>query len=148
MNFASNKILRTMILCFLCAFLLALPFSNGNLGVLSWFGFLPLFIALKDKSRLQSFLLAYFTGIIFWLGAIWWLVHVTLAGTILLILYLALYFGLFGLFVSPYTLSTTYLPAGRQAIYCLLFISSIWVLLEYLRSHLLTGFPCALLGYS
>lgn len=131
--------IKPLILCFLSGIILTLPFSNGKLWLLSWFGFLPLFVALKDKSKFQAFLLSYFTGIIFWLGSIWWLVHVTLAGTILLILYLALYFGLFGFFASTYLLSTNY---------SLLLIPSIWVLLEYLRSHLLTGFPWALLGYS
>ncbi len=125
--------------CFLSAAILVLPFSNGKLWFFSWFGYLPLFVALKDKSRLQSFLLAYFTGVIFWSATIWWLANVTYAGTILLILYLALYFGLFGLLVSSCLLPT---------IYYLLFIPSVWVLLEYLRSHLLTGFPWALAGYS
>jgi apolipoprotein N-acyltransferase len=154
-KYFSVKGLKALLLCFLSSVILTLPFTNGRLWIFAWFGFLPLFVALKDKSGLQAFLLAYFAGIIFWAGTIWWLVHVTLAGTILLILYLALYFGLFGFFVSSYLLSTTYLPAlpvrqagGRQATYCLLFISSIWVLLEYIRSHLLTGFPWALLGYS
>ena len=83
-------------------------------------------------------MLSFFTGIIFWTGIIYWLVHVTLTGTIILILYLALYFGLFGI------LFTYLLPAT----YYLLFIPSAWVILEYIRGHLLTGFPWALLGYS
>jgi len=135
-------------LSILSALLLILSFPTFNLWIFAWFGFLPLFFAIRNKTRAQAFLLSYLSGIIFWLGTIWWLVHVTLAGTILLILYLALYFGLFGLLASSYPLSTIYLPAGRQATYYLLSIPSIWVLLEYLRSHLLTGFPWALLGYS
>lgn len=130
---------RDVFLSVLAGILLTLPYINGNLWIFAWMGFIPLFFALRNKNRAQAFLLAYFAGIIFWAGTIWWLVHVTLAGTILLILYLALYFGLFGFFVSSYLLPTTY---------CLLLIPSIWVLLEYLRSHLLTGFPWALLGYS
>ena len=121
--------------------LLALPFCRGRLWIFAWFGFVPLFLALRDKSRLQSFLLSYLCGIIFWSITIYWLIHVTLLGQILLILYLSLYFGIFGLLVSKlltidYRLST------------LLFIPSLWVLLEYLRAHLLTGFGWVLLGYS
>jgi len=57
-----------------------------------------------------------------------------------LVLYLALYFGIFGLIIKNYQLPITN--------YRLLFIPSLWVLLEYLRRHLFTGFPWALLGYS
>ena len=83
---------------------------------------------------------SYLTGVIFWLGIIYWLIHVTLAGMIVLVLYLAIYFGVFGLLFSLYTLY-----AIR---YTLLVIPALWVLLEYIRSHLFTGFPWALLGYS
>jgi len=131
---------KPLILCFLSGFILALPFYNAKFWIISWFGFLPLFIALKNKSRFLSFFLSYFTGIIFWSATIYWLIHVTLMGTIVLIFYLAFYFSLFGLLFSTmnYELSTMNL----------LFVPSIWVLLEYLRSQLFTGFGWALLGYS
>lgn len=131
--------IKPLIPPFLSGIILALPFANGKFWVFSWFGFLPLLIALKNKSRLQAFLVSYLTGVVFWTATIYWLIHVTLPGTILLILYLAFYFGFFGLFVCAYPLAAT-----SQ----LLFIPCIWVLLEYLRGHLLTGFPWALLGYS
>jgi len=57
-----------------------------------------------------------------------------------MIFYLALYFGLFGLIIRPCTKHSTF--------YTLIFIPSVWVLLEYIRGHLFTGFPWALLGYS
>ena len=134
------KVLKDYLLCLLSAVLLILSFPKFNLEFLAWVGFVPLFFALQNKTKWQAFFLAYFTGIIFWLGTIYWLAHVTLAGMIILALYLALYFGVFGLIISTinYKLSTMNL----------IFISSLWVLLEYLRSHLFTGFPWALLGYS
>jgi len=116
-----------------------MSFSKFNLGFLAGVGFVPLFFAIRDKSKTRALLFSYFAGVIFWLGIIYWLIHVTLPGTIVLILYLALYFGIFGLIIS------THLPS---ATYYLLFIPSLWVLLEYIRSYLFTGFPWALLGYS
>jgi apolipoprotein N-acyltransferase len=130
---------KDLFLCFLSAILLILSFPGFNLEFLAWFSFVPLFFALKNKSKIKAFIFAYFAGLIFWSGLIYWLVHVTLLGTILLILYLALYFGIFGLVLSmSYELRAT----------SLFFIPSAWIILEYLRSHLLTGFPWALLGYS
>jgi apolipoprotein N-acyltransferase len=131
--------LRKIILfCLLSAALLALTFSLSTFWFLAWFGFVPLFFAVENKPKVTRFLLAYLTGVLFWAGTIYWLVHVTLLGTIILVLYLALYFGIFGL-AFPYLLSTNYY---------LLSIPSAWVLLEYIRSYLFTGFPWALLGYS
>ncbi|MDD4939005.1 MAG: apolipoprotein N-acyltransferase [Candidatus Omnitrophica bacterium] len=120
--------------------MLILSFPRFNLEFLAWVGFVPVFFALKNKTLWQSFLLFFITGIVFWSGIIYWLVNVTLPGTIVLILYLALYFGVFALIIRPFT--------KRSAPYVLIFIPSVWVLLEFSRSHLLTGFPWALLGYS
>lgn len=120
--------------------LLALAFNNGRLWIFTWFAFVPLFLALNNKSLKQTFLLFLITGIIFWSGTIYWLVNVTLVGTLLLILYLALYFVIFGLFIRPST--------RDSQLYILLFVPALWILLEYIRSHLFTGFPWALLGYS
>ncbi|MFH0762910.1 MAG: apolipoprotein N-acyltransferase [Candidatus Omnitrophota bacterium] len=118
-----------------------LPYCNGNLWIFAWFGFVPLFFALKGKSKAKAFLLAYLTGSIFWAGTIYWLIHVTLPGLILLILYLALYFGIFGLFIS------SIIPRPSSLVHPFI-IPSIWVLLEFIRSYLFTGFGWALLGYS
>ena len=132
---------KAVLQCLLSAVLLALPFINGEFWILAWVGFLPFFVSLQNKTKLQAFFLAYLTGVFFWLFTIYWLVHVTLLGMILLVLYLALYFGIFGLLVfysmdyGLWTVDLMLIPLG-------------WVLCEYLRSHLLTGFPWALLGYS
>lgn len=131
--------LRQLILCFLSGLILSLPFANGKLWILSWFGYVLLFITIRGRPKPQAFLLSYLCGLIFWLVTIYWLAHVTLLGMLVLAAYLALYFGFFGLVVSFY-------PALRFRY--LLLVPSIWVLLEYARSHLLTGFGWALLGYS
>ena len=132
--------IKDYIFCILSAILLIFSLSSFNLWLLAWFGFVPLLLALQDKKSLSALLLSYLTGIIFWWGTIYWLVHVTLLGQIILILYLALYFGLFGLIVSA--------VRNRPHTMRLFAIPSFWVLLEYIRAHLFTGFPWAILGYS
>jgi apolipoprotein N-acyltransferase len=131
---------KAAFLCVCAGLLLVLPFQKFNFEFLAWIGFAPLFLALKNASKLKAFFLSYLTGAVFWLGTIYWLVHVTSFGMFLLALYLALYFGIFGFIVSGF------LP--RFSIFNFLFIPSLWVILEYVRSYLLTGFPWALLGYS
>lgn len=137
MVYSRWTIVKGLILCLLSAALLILSFPKFDLAFLAWVGFIPLFFILENKSKAKAFLFAYLTGVIFWAGIIYWLVHVTLSGTVVLILYLALYFGIFGLVYN-----------SQLTTYNLLTIPALWVLLEYTRSHLLTGFPWALLGYS
>lgn len=131
---------RGIFLAIVSGILLSLPFSYGNLWILAWVGFVPLFFALENRPQAQSFLLFYISGIIFWVATAYWLVHVTLPGAIVLVLYLALYFGLFGLVIRPCT--------RRYGLFTLIFIPAAWVVLEYVRGHLFSGFPWALLGYS
>ncbi len=132
---------KELFLCLFSAALLILSFPNFNIWLFAWFGFVPVFFALRNKPLKEAFFLFFITGIIFWWGTIYWLVHVTLIGTILLILYLALYFALFGLIIRPFT--------RRSSVYGLIFIPAVWVLLEYIRGRLMmSGFPWALLGYS
>ncbi|MCU0650608.1 MAG: apolipoprotein N-acyltransferase [Candidatus Omnitrophica bacterium] len=129
--------LRTVI----SALLLALAFANLNLEFLAWFGFLPFFFAVNNShNKKQSFILGFACGAIFWLGTIYWLAYVTAAGMLLLVLYLALYWGVFGLYV--------WWARSRSSIFKVFFIPALWVLLEYCRSYFMTGFPWALLGYS
>jgi apolipoprotein N-acyltransferase len=90
---------KSLILSCVSALLLVLSFPVFNLKFLAWAAFVPLLVALENKSIYQAFVLAYISGIVFWFGAIYWLVHVTGAGMFVLVLYLALYWGVFGLLI-------------------------------------------------
>ncbi|MCD6093841.1 MAG: apolipoprotein N-acyltransferase [Candidatus Omnitrophica bacterium] len=133
---------KAVFLAVLSSFLLILSFPKFNLSFFAWVGFVPLFIVSENRTRKESFLLFYLSGLIFWAGILYWLIQVNLIGFLLLIFYLALYFGIFGFFIPPAPRSP--LPAPRY----LLFLPSLWVSLEFIRSHLFTGFGWALLGYS
>ncbi|MDD5427972.1 MAG: apolipoprotein N-acyltransferase [Candidatus Omnitrophica bacterium] len=125
----------------LSAALLVLSFPDFNFEFLAWIGFVPLFFAIENKKPVKAFVISYITGIIFFLGTIYWLIHVTLPGMLIVVLYLALYFGLFGLACSHYFKTPkTYM--------LLLLVPSVWTALELVRSHFITGFGWNLLGYS
>lgn len=144
--------LKGVALAILSAILLALSFPKFNLEFLAWFAFIPLFFALKEVSKGRAFFLGFACGLVFWDITVYWLVHVTMVGAIVLILYLALYFGVFSLLASIFLNQakvSASSPSGRPAEQRMIFlIPAIWVILEYSRSHLLTGFPWAFLGYS
>ncbi|MGD9015072.1 MAG: apolipoprotein N-acyltransferase [Candidatus Omnitrophota bacterium] len=137
-----KKIAFGIILVLISAVFLIVSFlPNANLELFAWFAFVPLFFTLQNKTKAKAFLISYLAGIIFWLGTIYWLIHVTFVGLIILVIYLALYFGFFGLAVSL-------IRPRHNALTGSLIIACLWVGLEYLRSHLFTGFSWALLGYS
>ncbi|MFH1191210.1 MAG: apolipoprotein N-acyltransferase [Candidatus Omnitrophota bacterium] len=114
--------------------------SGGNLWLFAWCGFIPLFIALENKSLRRAFLIAFFCGVVFWSLCVYWLIHVTLLGQIALVLYLAVYFGLFG--------GVIYFSRFLSVKNRLFWLPASWVLLEYSRSYLFTGFPWSLIGLS
>ena len=122
------------------AAMLILSFPNFNLSILAWVAFVPFFFALDGRNRRESFQLSYLLGVIFFLGTIYWLIHVTLPGMIAVALFLALYFGIFGL--------ALYLAPRTTGYRLLLFIPAVWVAIEWLRVHLLGGFGWALLAHS
>jgi len=96
--------------------------------------------ALDGKKPLAAFGLGYFLGVLFFAGTVYWLIHVTFAGVIVLILYMGVYFALFGLGYS--------LMSRLPRIEKLFVLPSIWIAVEFIRSRMFTGFDWASLGYS
>ena len=89
-----------LLLAVTSAILLIFSFPDYNIEFLAWFAIIPLLFAIDGKKPLKAFLIAYLTGVLFFLGTVYWLIHVTLPGMIVVALYLGLYFGLFGLMAS------------------------------------------------
>ena len=132
--------MKRIALIILSAILLILSFPNFNIEFLAWFAFVPLFFAIDNQKPSRAFVLSYVCGFLFFLGTTYWLIHVTLPGMIAVVLYLALYFGLFGLILSYGLKLKTY--------HSLIFVPAAWVALELARSHFLTGFGWNLLAHS
>lgn len=133
---------RCIFLVILSAALLILSFPTANLWGLAWIALVPFFAALKDKNFANVFLLGFLAGLVFFYGTIHWLNSVTAGGTTALVLYLALYFALFAVFVRLAARGS--LPVACKAA----FIASAWTLFEFIRANFLTGFGWVLLGYS
>jgi apolipoprotein N-acyltransferase len=142
---------RDILLSLLSGILLILSFPNFDLEFLAWFALVPLFYAVEGKSLWNSFKLGFLTGIISFLGILYWIivavhtygnVPLILSGPILLLLVVYL-----SLFIGAFTYLTRFIQK-RSGLQIIFFTPFLWVALEYLRSFLLTGFPWGNLGYS
>lgn len=132
---------KRVLLAALSGILLVLTFPDFNFEWLAWVALVPLFFAIDGQSPRRAFFLSYLSGVAFFLGTLYWLIHVTLPGMIVVALYLALYFGAFGAAASVFSRMTT-------SFFSLAAIPAAWVVIEWARAHLLTGFGWALLGHS
>ena len=102
--------------------------------------FVPLFCVLDGQKPWRAFRRAYLCGFLFFAITLGWFVYVTYAGAILLVAFLSLYFALFG---------ALFVYFQRLALIPRIFVlSSCWVVLEFIRAHLFSGFGWVMLGHS
>jgi apolipoprotein N-acyltransferase len=141
--------------------LLVLSFPQFGHPALAWAALAPLLVALSGSSSSmprqpgptlsRAFLLGLTTGVIYFAGTLYWITGVmatygglhTWVAVLLnaaLIAYLALYPAIFAVVVRRAILSL-----GQIALMSAPFV---WVATELGRTHVLTGFPWVLLGYS
>lgn len=160
MHLISLKHFKPQWLCVLLSgALLPLAFAPFHLPGFALIGIAFFFSQLSRElreplksARNQAFLLGLFFGFgYFGFGVSWVFVSIhefghlnyALSGiiTLIFILYLSLFTGLIGYFyqISAY---------NRSRFMCCILFSAIWCLGEYCRSHVLSGFPWMLLGFS
>lgn len=134
----------------LSGLLLTAGFPKFDWYFFSWVALIPLLIALWDKTTRQAVLLGFICGLTHYLTALYWIRHViyyyggiplplALAILLLLCCYLALYPTAFALAAHRLESHPKLWVFGLPAI---------WVTLEWVRAHLLTGFPWANFGYT
>lgn len=130
--------------------LLFLSFPRYGSGLLTWVAFIPLFFALKDATKFsQGFLLGFITGVVSYIGIIYWITYVTVNYG-----YLPLYVGIFLLLLLSCYLSVyVALFAGgvvflKKKFPVYLTAPVLWICCEYGKTVIITGFPWENLGYS
>ncbi|MCX5681129.1 MAG: apolipoprotein N-acyltransferase [Candidatus Omnitrophica bacterium] len=132
--------MKKIFLCILSAIFLTLSFPKINLSLLAFVALVPLMLALDGLKAKKCFSLSYFCGALFFFMVFFWVLFVTRLGTVFLLAFLSLYFGLFGL---------GYCWLSQKRVLAKIFlIPALWVSIEYVRAHFLTGFGWALLGHS
>jgi len=131
--------------------LLALSFPKFGHPAIAWIALTPLLLTLCDGTLSRAFWLGLLAGAVYFTGTLYWITRVMVVYgglstwiavplNIALVAYLALFPALFGLIVRRLTLAHG--PAA------LLAAPFVWAATELGRTHILTGFPWVLLGYS
>ncbi|MHB8054857.1 MAG: apolipoprotein N-acyltransferase [Candidatus Aminicenantales bacterium] len=134
-----------------CGLLTAAAFPKFDLMFLAWISFIPLFFLLAEKTPGRAFLVGGTAGVFFYGLLLYWIPAVpkhygglstllSLLVYLLLIVLLALTWALFGLAFG--------LIHRRRPMTAFIAAPFIWVGLEYILTHALTGFPWGVLGLS
>jgi apolipoprotein N-acyltransferase len=145
-----NRTREKQLLAVFSGLLLTGLFPPCGLSWLAWAALLPLFISLEGTTPTQALKLGLLAGMVHFMSLIYWIIFVldhygnlnvflSLGPYLLLCFYLALYIAVFSWGTARILRSSSF-PA--------FFIAALWVSLEYVRGHFLTGFPWCLLGYS
>lgn len=131
--------------------ILALCFPKPELSLMAWVALMPFLLSLYNKGPKQAFTAGFLFGIPYFFGTLYWIYHsinhyggIPFLGSISLVILLCLYLSLYtGIFAVLFSLSIrkTQLPA-------LLIAPVFWVVLEYLRTYVFSGFPWSSIGYS
>jgi len=123
--------------------LVALLFPPFHGSALAWVALIPLLVALGTVEGKcpgwKGFRLGYLAGAVSSLMQLTWLSVVSSLGSVLLAMYLALFWGVFGAFAA--TLAKPDASSGvRESLRIAFCLASVWAGLEWLRGWLFTGF--------
>jgi apolipoprotein N-acyltransferase len=146
-----RRLAALFILPAISGLLLLLSFPRFDLGFLAWIGLVPLLLAIRTSSWRLAFGQGFCTGLVFYAGSLSWVVvamnlygkvplAVSYVALLMLAAYCALYLALFSSLLRAIAVNSTS--------FLLWTAPAVWVVLELIRTHLFTGFPWALLGYS
>ncbi len=141
---------KAFILSLASGILLFLSFPKYEFHYLIWISIVPLLYALREKNFSEAFFIGLTAGLVYNIGVIYWVsfvivhygylpLYVGISTMVLLALYLSLYVSIF---------SVTVVYFSRRGIREIYSAPIVWAILEYIKSHLLTGFPWENLAYS
>ncbi len=145
-----------LFLSVLSGVLAGFSFPKHGFAVFAWVAYVPLLFSVRlakgSKPVLKSYQYGFVSGFITNIILLYWVVvamnrygNIGMPASILGLVLLAgilsvLYYGTFTMIIKLFW--STKIPGE------LLFIPVVWVLLEYLKTYLFSGFPWELLGYS
>lgn len=133
-----TKHITNILLAVLSGVLGFLAFPPFEYHFLAWISLVPLFMAVRSCGAKEAIGYSYLSGIVFFGGLLSWLVNVSVPGALILMAYMAVFYALFG------TAANIIFRREKD----IMAVPCVWVMIEYIRGHLFTGFPWGLLAYS
>jgi len=160
---STKKKILDYILLFISALLYSSAFPPLNWSFMGWVSICPLFMLIQNKTIKSAFIYSYFWGYIWALTSFFWLREIEIFIPFLIALILAFFPALWGAFI-PFFIRYLYYPEdiikngftsideykkknqysvnwNIKDIHFALFLSAIWVFLEWIRSWIFTGLP-------
>ena len=130
--------------------LLTASFPDVGHPLIAWFALIPLMAALRNNSALDSFRLGFLCGLVHFNTLIYWIIPCLktygMLPLYLSLLILFLFAAFLSLFMAGFALALNRLCRDAKTLF---FIAPVlWVVFEFARANLFTGFPWELLGYS
>jgi len=145
------KYLHEIRLPILSGIMMVLCHSPVSFFPLAFISLVPLLVSLKEENPSYNFKKGLISGVVSYLGLIYWVVvamnryggldiFTSIVIMLLLVLYMASYIAIFSYVITFLKWKYTF-PIFLSAPF-------VWVFLEYIRGVFLTGFPWALIAYS
>jgi apolipoprotein N-acyltransferase len=142
---------RHVVLALLTGLLSPLCFPHFDLALLAWVVLVPLHLAVEEVPPRRAFWLGWLAGVVGFAGTMSWVVtamnqygKMPLVAAYAVMGLLVTYLGLY---TALYALAVTWIRRALPVV-GLWSAPVIWVALEWVRTHLFSGLPWALLGYS
>ena len=146
-----GEIIKIAALPILGGILLATSFPNFDIAIFAWFCLIPLLWNLTGSKSKHLFIQGFLFGVIYFYVSLFWVrrtmidygnlsVSISLLILFLLAGYCAIYVGVFAVMASQ--------AIRRKQVPIIVAFPMIWVSLEFLRGHLITGFPWNAIGLS
>jgi apolipoprotein N-acyltransferase len=132
--------MQPYLLAILSGLLLSASFPNTDWNYLAWIALVPFFLAIEKRGWKDTFCIGYLAGVAYYWSLFYWLNNVTVAGFLVLTLYLAIYLPLFGLAIN--------LLRDRVPVPAWFLAPVLWTALEYVRTYAFSGLPWGILGVS
>ena len=133
--------LKRIILILTSVGLLILSF-NDNFSFIAWFALIPYFLVTSSCTLGKSVLFSWLAGLCFFAGITYWFTTYSFVFWFPILGILSLSFVFFG-FAFYFVYSKIRLSVLR-----IMFISSIWAVVEFFRHRTFLAFPWGVLGYS
>lgn len=142
------------LLSLLSAVLLIFSFPEADLEILAWFGLVPLFFLIQEvRTQKQLLAFTFLTGFLFYSGLMYWFLFLASWSVQDWAMGVAVYLGYFALMAVLAIFFWFFAwPCWKlrqtRGISFIWTAPVIWTAIEYIKTHLFSGYPWGLLGVS